>query len=339
MEQEQMKMLRENIDEFCTRNIADMAQRIENTGIPQDLVAKLAEQGFLGSRISPENGGSGLDDDSYRIVLERIARSSPSVSMMIFLENSIFAPLYRTNGMQNHEIASGTRTGTACIFDYVAGFADSVNIRSGKAYGTVRYSLMSDADYFLVPSEKSIYLVSGKPGRTDLPRLGFRGLQYSGLEFDGADAERIDEDAYRMIDEVLEAASKDIAAIAIGMAGSTIEKAMEYSKVRTTFGKPLKDYSPVAFNLSDLKSQIDEARNLLYSADSDPLSVKIMAIDLARRSSRLSLQIHGGYGYLEDFGVEKFYRDAMALSVFFGTRSADLKALSQKMYGENAGSI
>ena len=71
MEQEEMRMLRENIDEFCTRNIADIALKIENSGITQDLVTKLAGQGFMGARINPENGGSGLDEDSYRIVLER----------------------------------------------------------------------------------------------------------------------------------------------------------------------------------------------------------------------------------------------------------------------------
>ena len=339
MEQEEMKMLRENIDEFCTRNIADIALKIENSGIPKDLVTKLAGQGFLGARINPESGGSGLDEDSYRIVLERTARSSPSVAMLIFLENSIFSPLYSHDGSALREIASGTSRGTACIFDYLSGQDGSVEMKSGKAYGTVKYCLMPDSEYFLVPSEGSLYVVKGKPRQNPLPRLGFRGLAYSGLEFDGSDAEKIGENAHVMIDEVIAAASKDIAAIAIGMAGATIDKAMEYSRVRTTFGRPLKDYGPVAFNLSDLKSQIDEARNLLYSASSDPLSIKIMTIELARKSSRLSLQIHGGYGYLEDFGVEKFYRDAMSLSVFFGTRGEDLKTLSKKMYGETAGII
>jgi alkylation response protein AidB-like acyl-CoA dehydrogenase len=116
---------------------------------------------------------------------------------------------------------------------------------------------------------------------------------------------------------------------------------MEYSKVRSTFGHLLMDYEPVAYPLSIMKSEIDELS--LYLArwnslsETEKLAVKIRSIEISIKASRQSIQSHGGYGYLQDFGVEKFYRDSATMPALFMEGQSDKISLSELSYNGKAG--
>jgi len=132
----------------------------------------------------------------------------------------------------------------------------------------------------------------------------------------------------------------EVAAVLLGIASGALNKAVEYSKSRTTFEHPLKDYQPVAFGLSDLRAEEELVRDFVYDVGGGTAAkemARIKAAALAKRATNQALQVHGGYGYFEDFGIEKFYRDAMAFSILFNRGTEEMERLSNQIFGSRAG--
>ncbi|BAB60472.1 TVG1372758 [Thermoplasma volcanium GSS1] len=169
--------------------------------------------------------------------------------------------------------------------------------------------------------------------------MGIRGLDLSDLFVSGASYKRLGSE--EMMRSTFQKLDREIAAIFLGLSDGTISKAIEYSKVRTAFDHPLKDYSPIFDDLVSLKMEIDVLRFYLYGSGDEysRALIKIKAKDLSLRATRVSLQTHGGYGYIHDFGIEKYYRDAMALSVYFGQDKYENMVLSDHIFGEAGGII
>ncbi len=134
---------------------------------------------------------------------------------------------------------------------------------------------------------------------------------------------------YRVALANLEAGRIGIAAQAVGMARSAYEAALAYGRDRQSFGKPIIEHQAVAFRLADMATQIEAARQLvlhaasLRDAGSDCLKeasmAKLFASEMAERVCSDAIQIHGGYGYLADFPVERIWRDARVCQIYEGT--------------------
>ncbi len=127
----------------------------------------------------------------------------------------------------------------------------------------------------------------------------------------------------------LEGGRIGIAAQAIGMARAALDEALKYAKERRTFGKPIAEHQAVAFRLAEMATEIEAARALTQQAaavkDSGGKSLKLAAMaklfasDMAERVASEALQIHGGYGFLKDFLVERIYRDVRVTRIYEGT--------------------
>ena len=132
-----------------------------------------------------------------------------------------------------------------------------------------------------------------------------------------------------------------VPASTLGTAKGALDKAIDYVKVRKTFERPLKDYGPVANGLSKLMAEYLALSQFMDSVDEKDergrLSLKTLSVDFAKRATKAALQYHGGYGYIEDTGVEKFYRDAMGLSILFQRPHHDSMRLSKEIFGEKSG--
>ena len=115
--------------------------------------------------------------------------------------------------------------------------------------------------------------------------------------------------------------------------------------MRTAFGHYLKDFQPLAFELTSLIAEMEILKRyfevLISTSPSrkEAMFLKHKALALAKDISKTSLQIHGGYGYLEDFGIEKFYRDSMALSVLFHNEEHEMEVLSTLVFETKAGFV
>lgn len=149
---------------------------------------------------------------------------------------------------------------------------------------------------------------------------------------------------WRYFMEILDAGRIGIGAMALGLAEGAYEKALEYARERKTFGKPIGAHQGVAFLLADMKVEIEAARHLLYHAArlkdaGKPFSLeasigKLFASEMAMRVCRNAIQVLGGYGYMSEYGVERYYRDAKLCEIGEGTSEIQRLVISRKILGK-----
>ena len=132
------------------------------------------------------------------------------------------------------------------------------------------------------------------------------------------------------------------AAQAVGIAQGCLEASVEYAKMRKQFGRPISDFQGISFMLADMASEIEAARQLVYhtaiaSDAGDPESTKLcsmskyFASEMCNRVAYKAVQIHGGYGYIKEYPVERFYRDARITSIFEGTSQIQQIVISRSL--------
>ncbi len=127
----------------------------------------------------------------------------------------------------------------------------------------------------------------------------------------------------------LEGGRIGIASQAVGMARAAFEAALKYSKERTSFGQAIFNHQAIQFKLSDMATQIEAARQLIHHAASlkdagqpclkEAAMAKLFATEMAERVCSEAIQVHGGYGYVSDFPVERIYRDVRVCQIYEGT--------------------
>lgn len=339
-------MLVTAVREFCQKEIEGSSLRIERAGIERPLVEKLGSQGFMGLQVPEDLGGTGIDEVTYALMLNEFARFSPSVAVMIAIENSLVFPLLSETdfgkGIIPDIIAGKKLAGVAIPFRYADG--GNTVLKGSKLTGTKKGVFMPESEYLLMSVDQApdpvVTATEGFSLEEKLPSLGFRGLGIGNIMFSSAKINTIvpENGRKRMLD-LVDNLDLEISAIALGIAQEAHAKAVEYSKVRGTFGHLLKDFQPVAFPLSFNDVEIKETTDKLKAplSESEKHWLKQKSIELAVNVSRLSIQVHGGYGYLDDFGVEKFYRDSMMLSSVFSENPIDRMTLSRDLYEQDAG--
>ena len=132
-----------------------------------------------------------------------------------------------------------------------------------------------------------------------------------------------------------------IAAQALGIAQGAYDASVRYAKERTQFGKPIAEFQAIAFKLAEMATELDAARLMTYRAAwlKDPGQEYITASSMAKlyaseasiRITNEAIQIHGGYGYIRDFDVERFYRDARITTLYEGTSEAQKIVISRNI--------
>lgn len=146
---------------------------------------------------------------------------------------------------------------------------------------------------------------------------------------------------YKIALSNLEGGRIGIAAQAVGMAQAALEAAIEYSKERKTFGKKLCDHQAISFKLADMAARLEAARQLTYYAArlkdeqkpclKEAAMAKLIASETAEFVAREAIQIHGGYGYLRDFPVERLYRDIRVTSIYEGASEIQKMIISKAL--------
>ena len=148
-------------------------------------------------------------------------------------------------------------------------------------------------------------------------------------------------EGYKIALAHLEAGRIGVAAQAVGMANAAYESALAYAKARTAFGNPIIEHQAVAFRLADMATQIEAARQLVYHAATlkdaqhsclqAASMAKLFASEIAERVCSDAIQIHGGYGYLNEFPVERIYRDVRVCQIYEGTRDIQRLVISRSL--------
>ncbi len=136
-------------------------------------------------------------------------------------------------------------------------------------------------------------------------------------------------EGFKIAMQTLDAGRIGIAAQAVGIAQGAFEEALAYSQVRQQFGKPIAKFQAIQFYLADISTELDAARLLTWKAawakdnqkrySLEACQAKLYASEMAQRVTSRALQIHGGYGYIREYNVERYFRDARITEIYEGT--------------------
>jgi alkylation response protein AidB-like acyl-CoA dehydrogenase len=184
---------------------------------------------------------------------------------------------------------------------------------------------------FFVEKAKVRGLVEGQP----LKKLGYRGLVTSSITFEDCHVEadaligEVPGHGFAQVMSGLELGRINVAARAVGVAQAALDDSLSYARGRVTFGRPIVEHQAIAHKLADMATDIEAGRLLYLSAarkkdageraDLEAGMAKLFASTMCARATLEAIQIHGGYGYTEEFDVERYYRDAPLFTVGEGT--------------------
>ncbi len=197
---------------------------------------------------------------------------------------------------------------------------------------------------FLVPTSTPGYIVArieDKMGQkaSDTAQILFENCRVPASAMMGKEGE-----GYRIALSNLEAGRIGIAAQTIGMARAALEAAIRYAKERETFGKPIIEHQAVSFHLADMATQVDAARLMVWRAAvlkdagkpclKEASMAKMFASEMAEKVCSMAIQIHGGYGYVTDFPVERYYRDVRVCQIYEGANDIQRLVIGRAIAAE-----
>ncbi|HEY6148063.1 MAG TPA: acyl-CoA dehydrogenase family protein, partial [Thermoanaerobaculia bacterium] len=289
------KRIRDAVAEFAATEIAPgTADRESREIFPSEQLKGLAGMGVLGMMIPEEYGGSGADALSYILVIEELARVCPSIAVIVSVTNSVFAyPVWKYGSEEQKrtiltEVASGKSLGAYALTEPQSG-SDAANqktraVRDGDFYvlnGTKAWiTNAGEAKWYIVMAMTepaagtrgiTAFLVSADDAglRVGPPedKMGLRSSKTAAIYVEDVriPASRrlgAEGDGFRIAMTTLDHSRIGIAAQGIGIARACFEASVEYARTRETFGKKLAEHEIIAFQIADMKVQIDAAQML-----------------------------------------------------------------------------
>jgi hypothetical protein len=359
---EQHEMIRDALRAFSQEKLAPNAARWDKEHhFPKEELKELAQLGAFGVAVPEEYDGAGLDYTALALVLEEIAAGDGGTSTVISVNNCpvcSIAMMY-ANEAQKEEflkpLARGDMLGAFCLTEpHVGSDASALRttatrdgdhyvlngvkqfITSGKNADVAIVMAVTDKaagkrgiSAFWVPTNTPGYIVARieeKMGQhsSDTAQILFENCRIPARYLIGEEGM-----GYKIALSGLEGGRIGIASQSVGMARAAFDAALAYAKERTSFGKSLFEHQAVQFKLSEMATQIEAARQLIWHAASlkdagkpclkEAAMAKLFASEMAERICSEAIQIHGGYGYVSDFPVERIYRDVRVCQIYEGT--------------------
>jgi alkylation response protein AidB-like acyl-CoA dehydrogenase len=369
---EEQLMIKEAARDFANLELLPgVIERDEKQYFPAELRKKMADLGFMGIMVDPKYGGSGMDTVSYVIIMEELSKVEASAGVIVSVNNSLvtWGLEHFANEEQKQKylipLATGEKLGAFALSEPEAG-SDATHQRT-TAVDMGDYYLLNGiknwitnghtADTYLVIAHthpekghrgiNAFIVEKGMEGftvGTKENKMGIRASDTHSLIFQDVKVpkeNRIGDDGFgfKFAMKTLSGGRIGIAAQALGIAQGAYERALQYSKEREAFGKPISHHQAIAFKLSDMKVEIDAARHLIMKAawdkdqgnnyDLSGAMAKYYAAEMAMRVTTEAVQIHGGYGYVKEYHVERMMRDAKITQIYEGTSEVQQIVISR----------
>lgn len=371
---EQQAAIRATAREFAEREIIPFAAEWDRTKhIPLDVMERMGALGLFGVCVPERWGGAGADFVSYVLAMEEVCRGDAGVGNMMAATNSPYCAAvlaFGTDGQKEawlRPAASGSAIGAILLTEPEAG-SDAANLktraeRRGDAYvlnGTKCFitagrsakvaMVLAVTDpsagkrgisCFLVRPNTPGYVVTrleGKLGHrtNDTCQIELRDLVVPATDRLGAEGEGL-----RIALSGLDNGRIGVAAQSVGVAQAAFDAALAFARERKTFGKPIIEHQAIAFQLADMATKIETARQMyLYAARLKDQAVpcikeasmaKLFASQMAEEVTSAAIQIHGGYGFLNAYPVEKYYRDARVFQIYDGTNEVQRLLIAREL--------
>ena len=358
----EQELIKETAKGFAEKHLLPgVISRDENSEFPREQIKKMGELGFMGMMVPEEWGGSGFDTLSYVIAIEEIAAVELATSTIMSVNNSLVCQVLLDNGNveQKNEflkpLATGNKLGAYSLSEPQSG-SDASNMRTyaekdGSDYiinGTknwVTSGQNSDIVIFFCLTNKeagskgvSAFIVEkGAPGLSigkKEDKLGIRASDTCEIYFENCKIparNRIGDEGqgFSIAMKALGGGRIGIAAQALGLARSALEKSVAYAKERQQFGKSISQFGAIQNKIADIATNVDGSRLLVWQAAhlkdqgkeffKESSMAKLFASSTAMKAATDCVQIHGGYGYMQEYGVERLMRDAKITEIYEGT--------------------
>ncbi len=338
---------------------------------PYEIVAELGELGLMGIPVPEEYGGAGADTLSYVIAVEELARVDSSVAITVAAHTSLGTMPILLFGNEEQrrrwlpDLASGRQLAAFGLTEPGAG-SDAgatetrAELRDGRWVingskifitnaGTDITALVTITALTGEGEISNIIVPTGTPGYAVSPpmrKLGWRASDTRELSFhDCAVPEenllgRRGRGLQQSL-EVLDGGRISIAAMGVGLAQGAYELALAHARERRQFGRPIGSFQAIQFKLADMAVEIEAGRLLTYKAawlkdQGRPYGMaaavaKLFTGELAHRVCNHALQIHGGYGYMEESTIARFYRDQKVLEIGEGTNEVQRMVIARHL--------
>jgi alkylation response protein AidB-like acyl-CoA dehydrogenase len=325
----------------------------------------------MGMTIPEEYGGSGADTLAYAIVVEELTRIDSSVAITLAAHHSLGTlPIYYFGSEEQKrqwlpDLASGRRLAAFGLTEPGAGSdagatRTTAELRDGQWVvngskifitnaGTditscVTITARTDEDEI-----SNIIVPNGAPGYTISPpmhKLGWRASDTRELSFENCTVPEENllgarGEGFQQFLQILDGGRISVGAMGVGLAQGAYDLAYAYAKEREQFGKPIAKFQAVQFKLADMATEIEAGRALVYKAAwlkdegrdfaREAAMAKLFTGELSHRVANAALQIHGGYGYMEESAIARLYRDQKILEIGEGTNEVQRMVIARHL--------
>jgi short-chain 2-methylacyl-CoA dehydrogenase len=338
---------------------------------PYELVGELAELGLMGMTIPEEYGGAGTDTISYAVAVEELTRVDSSVAITVAAHHSLGTlPIYQFGTEEQRrewlpELASGEKLAAFGLTEPDAGSdAGATRTRAELQDGewVINGSKMfitnagtditacvtitaltgeGEVSNIIVPNGTAGYEIAAP-----MQKLGWRASDTRELSFRDV---RVPEGnllgprgkGFQQFLEILDGGRISVAAMGVGLAQGAYDLAAAYAKDRRQFGQPIASFQAVQFALADMATEIEAGRTMVYKAawlkdqgrpfGKEAAMAKLYTGELSNRAANAALQIHGGYGFMDEFPISRLYRDQKILEIGEGTNEVQRMVIAKHL--------
>jgi short-chain 2-methylacyl-CoA dehydrogenase len=326
---------------------------------PYEIVAQLGKLNLMGIPFPEEYGGGGGDTLAYALAVEELTRVDSSVAITLCAHTSLGTqPVYLFgNEEQKREwlprLCSGERLGAFGLTEPEAG-SDAGNVRTRAQLKDGEWTIDGSKQFITNAGTdiSGMVCITARTGEEEISNIivpngtpGYeQGEPYRKMGWNASDTRpltfsdcRVPEEnllgprgqGFKQFLHILDIGRIGVAAMGVGLAQGALDEALKYAKERKAFGKPISKFQAIQAKLADMSVEIEAARLLVYKAAREKdhgrnftltaAQAKLKTGRLAVRCAEEAVQIHGGYGFIEEYPVCRFYRDAKILTIGEGT--------------------
>lgn len=345
-----------------------------NHRFPKEIIEEAGELGLMGIAYPMEYGGAGMDYVSYFLAIEEISRWCASTGVIISAHSSLCCdPIYRFGTEeQKHkylpDLLSGKKIGSFSLTESSAG-SDSSNTKTVARKDGNKWVINGSKLFATNGAEADVFILIARSGddkhnlsafivEKDMPGYKIGKLEKKLGIRSSSTAEIILEDVvvpeenllgelgkgFKLAMVTLDGGRLGIASQALGIARASIEDAIKYSRERIQFDQPIANFQAIQWMIADMWVEYESALLLTWRAsvmkdkkmnyNREAAMAKLKASEVAMFCANKAIQIHGGYGYTEDFNVERYYRDAKITELYEGTSEIQRMVISRSLIGK-----
>ncbi len=373
---ENQKMIADMVQQFGKQNITPFVRDWDDNQIfPVEVFKKLGELGLMGVLVPLEYGGAGFSYNEYVTAIEQLAKFDPSIALSMAAHNSLCTGHILQFGNEEQKKKWLPKLASA---EYIGAWGLTEH-NTGSDAGSMATTAVKDGDFWVLNGAKNfithaiscdiavVIARTGEKGDSHAmtafviekgssgfstgkkeDKLGMRASETAELIFDNCRVPNKNilgsvGDGFIQAMKVLDGGRISIAALSLGIAKGAYESALQYSKERVQFGKPISHFQAIAFKLADMVTEIEAAELLTYQAAHKKNKGETMTLqgamskyfssEVAVKVSSDAVQVLGGYGYTKDFPVERYYRDSKLCTIGEGTSEIQKLVIAKQIVG------